>query len=629
MSEVSIIKKEVKKGIQMTVSDFFMMGLGCCAGLNSTESITGLLIFCVLGYFFQKSLQQFFEFLLLFLIASGFQSGAVLYQNGLLVVFFGLMMLFVRMIHASMFHCMPYLVSLVSFLSALVYFSDVYTGLQYALCGFVLMKLCSSEKILIRREFVISEMMMSVMIALIFLFLKNFLSAGQLMFLVVLLMSYCAYTFHSEACIATVGLFYVLMNQDVQLIPWVLCVCVLYFLKSLKGGLFVLFPLVCLIINRSLISGAFGVVIMVIVLNLPERSLLSFLDQNNEDHLLKLRLRNKEQLLQHHLNQFSHVFDLIADYYEDSFLREVQFIKGMSSAMSELSLTMKQCALSQEDEAVHIMELLKGYHYDVLKVYVSHSDTGCLHLVILLNDCLRKDVDDVVLPVLQMNINSNLKLISYRKAQKFSDTVRLEFSSKKPLGIKAKAYRSLDHERTSGDTCAIFQSGNHTICTISDGMGTGVQAEKTSGFVTALTQRLLVCGMPIEMIVRCINSLCSLSQKDQFATLDFLCVDALNHRVILSKNGAAPSYLIRGNETLRIEGHSLPLGIVKEISPDCFQVEIRSKDVFVMCSDGADDVMIQKWLRSRNTAELRQSIEQTLKVHDKKDDITVIVAEIL
>ena len=48
-----------------------------------------------------------------------------------------------------------------------------------------------------------------------------------------------------------------------------------------------------------------------------------------------------------------------------------------------------------------------------------------------------------------------------------------------------------------------------------------------------------------------------------------------------------------------------------------------------MCSDGADERMIQKWLKTRNIAELRQSIEQTLKVHDKKDDITVIVAEIL
>ena len=233
------------------------------------------------------------------------------------------------------------------------------------------------------------------------------------------------------------------------------------------------------------------------------------------------------------------------------------------------------------------------------------------------------------MPVLQMNINSGLKLISYRKAQKFSSTVRLEFSSKKPLGMKAKAYRSLDHELNSGDTCAIFQSGNHTICTISDGMGRGSMAQKTSGFVTALTQRLLVCGMSIEMIVKCINSLCTLNQADHFATLDFMGLDALNHRVILSKNGAAPSYLIRGKEILKIEGHALPLGIVQQISPDCYQVNVRSKDILMMCSDGADESMIQNWLKKRSVSELRQAIEETLKVSNKKDDITVIVAEIL
>ena len=90
MSEVSIIKKEVKKGIQITASDFFMIGLGLCAGLSSNEFLVGLLTFCVLGYFFQKSFQQFFEFLFMFLLTSGFQSGALLYQNGLLLVFWGL-----------------------------------------------------------------------------------------------------------------------------------------------------------------------------------------------------------------------------------------------------------------------------------------------------------------------------------------------------------------------------------------------------------------------------------------------------------------------------------------------------------------------------------------------------------
>ena len=220
-------------------------------------------------------------------------------------------------------------------------------------------------------------------------------------------------------------------------------------------------------------------------------------------------------------------------------------------------------------------------------------------------------------------------MISYRKAQKFSSAVRLEFSTKKPLGIKARAYRSLNHELISGDTCSIFQSGNHTICTISDGMGTGKTAEKTSQFVTALTQRLLVCGMPIEMIVKCINSLCTLNRNDQYATLDFMCMDALNHRIVLSKNGAAPSYLIRGAEVIKIEGHALPLGIVKKINADCYQMDVKSKDVVVMCSDGADEAMIQNWLSCKGASELKRMVEHDLKQPNKKDDVTVIVAEIL
>ena len=228
-----------------------------------------------------------------------------------------------------------------------------------------------------------------------------------------------------------------------------------------------------------------------------------------------------------------------------------------------------------------------------------------------------------------MNVNQNLKLVSYRKAQKFSSAVRMEFASEKPCGFKAKAYRSLDQNKISGDTCAIFQSGNHTICTISDGMGTGKTAEKTSQFVTALTQRLLVCGMPIEMIVKCINSLCTLHRNDQYATLDFMCMDALNHRIILSKNGAAPSYLIRASELLKIEGHALPLGIVKQINADCYQLDVKAKDVIVMCSDGADEQMIQSWMSCRSVFELKRTVEQCLKQQNKKDDITVIVAEIL
>ena len=629
MSELSIIKKEVRKGIQLGASDLWMLLTGLCAGISSAATLTGILVFCTLGYFYQKSLQQFFEFLLTFLLGSLYVSFTLVYQNVLLVMFFCLLLLFVRVLHISLFHCMPMLIGSVCFLAAVVHLSSVYLGLQAALCGFVLMKLCSSERILIRREFVISEMIMSILIALTALLLQRFISSQQLLFLVILYLCFCALYFQGEAFLASLFLFSAICQNDASLLMWIAGVIVLYFLQSIRKTMFFIFPFVITIMTKQIEQGALALLIMVIVHYLPQRSLIPFLDQHNEDHLLKLRLRNKEQVLQHHLHQFSHVFDLIADYYGEHFDREVSFLQGMSQVMSELSLSMKQCALSQEDEAVRIMEILKGYHYDVMKVYVSQSDTGSLHVVLMINDCLRKDVDDVVLPVLQMNVNQNLKLVSYRKAQKFSNTVRMEFASEKPCGFKAKAYRSLDQNKVSGDTCAIFQSGNHTICTISDGMGTGKIAEKTSQFVTALTQRLLVCGMPIEMIVKCINSLCTLHRNDQYATLDFMCMDALNHRIILSKNGAAPSYLIRGSEVLKIEGHALPLGIVKQINADCYQLDVKAKDVIVMCSDGADEQMIQKWMCCRSVSELKRTVEQCLKQQNKKDDITVIVAEIL
>ena len=87
MSELSIIKKEVRKGIQINASDFWMILTGVCAGFCSASTLTGILVFCALGYFYQKSLQQFFEILVTFLVASYFASPTLVYQNLLLIFY--------------------------------------------------------------------------------------------------------------------------------------------------------------------------------------------------------------------------------------------------------------------------------------------------------------------------------------------------------------------------------------------------------------------------------------------------------------------------------------------------------------------------------------------------------------
>ncbi len=629
MSELSITRKEVKKGINLSLADAIMFFVGVCAGIHSQNLLVELLSFCVLGYFFQKSLQQFYEFLAGFLLCSSLSGMLNVYQQFLLVMFFGLLVLFVRVIHASMFHAMPWILLMTGLLIALVSTSNFLTAFKAGIFAFVLMKMCSNEKILIQKEFRVSEMILSVLTLLTLIWVKPFISVQQYILMNAFVMCAAALYFDGGNAAAVFGLLILAGSNVPDLLNWLFPSAVLYFLRSMKSALLVVYPILCMVLHEHLFSGVAALFLISLIHCLPDRKDLVFLEQDNEENLLKARLRNKERLLQHHLHQFSQIFDLIADYYEESFKSEVEFLKGMSSSMSHLALNMKQCALSQEDEAYRIAELLKGYHYDISKVYVSYGDAGNLHVRILMNECNPKDIEDVILPLLQMNIDQHLKVVSCRKAQKFSGMLRIDLAGQIPYGFKAKSYRVLNEEKISGDTCGIFQHQHHTVCTISDGMGVGENAQKTSGFVTCLTQRLLSCGMPIERIVRCINELCALNEKEHFATLDFLCFDALNHRAVMAKNGAAPSYLIRGKEVLKIEGHSLPLGIVERISADCYQVEVKRKDIFLMCSDGCDEAMIQQWLECPDAEKLRKSVVKTLKECEKRDDISVIVAEIV
>ncbi len=629
MSEISVLGKEIKRGIKVSFADALMVISGIASGICSNQSATGILSFCVLGYFFQKSLIQFCEFVIPLFLFAAFSSIINFYQLFLLFLFFCLLILFVRVIHASLFHWMPWIVSGTGFLMMLVSTSNVSMSVKAAFFSFVLMKLCSNEKILVQKDFVISEMMFGVLCCLWVIWLESVLSVSQMNLLCAVLMCAAALSFETSASVAVFLMLMALGNGRSDLLEWLLPSVSLIWMKRSKGTLIIFYPLMCTVFHQDAFSLPASLFVIGVVLCLPKREKLTFLEQDNEQDLLKVRLRNSQQQLQHHLRQFSQMFDLIADYYQGSFQKETEFLRGMSSSMSALSLHMKQCALSNEDEAWKIAELLKGYHYDIVKVYVAYSDDGSMRISISLYECVLKDVEDVILPLLQMNVDQSLRVVSCRKTQKLSGLMQIELSGKTPYRFKTKVYRVLNEEQISGDACSVFQYRNHTICTISDGMGAGKKASKASCFVTELSQRLLSCGMPIEHIVKCINSICTLNDNEHFATLDFMCFDSLNHQVVMAKNGAAPSYLIRGKEVLKIEGHSLPLGIIHQIETDCFQMEVRRKDILLMCSDGCDESMIQKWLKCTDAEKMKRMIESMLNECEKRDDMSVIVAEVL
>lgn len=55
------------------------------------------------------------------------------------------------------------------------------------------------------------------------------------------------------------------------------------------------------------------------------------------------------------------------------------------------------------------------------------------------------------------------------------------------------------------------------ICMISDGMGNGENAARSSRLITSLFQRMIISGIPQDSAIRCINKLI---QSDTYATLE-------------------------------------------------------------------------------------------------------------
>ena len=147
----------------------------------------------------------------------------------------------------------------------------------------------------------------------------------------------------------------------------------------------------------------------------------------------------------------------------------------------------------------------------------------------------------------------------------------MEFVVPAFFDIYTQAWKVKADEVCSGDTYSIFRHRHATVCTISDGMGVGEAAMRTSNFVTNLFQKLVLSNLSLESSVRCVNKLLQ-AQNQSFATLDVLYFDHKKKEVYISKSSAASTYLVREGRVIEVTGSSLPIGIIKdptlELAPD-------------------------------------------------------------
>ena len=183
------------------------------------------------------------------------------------------------------------------------------------------------------------------------------------------------------------------------------------------------------------------------------------------------------------------------------------------------------------------------------------------------------------------------------------------------------------------------------LLAISDGMGSGPEAMKSSKIAIKMLERLLSAGFEKDVSIKLINSTLSANtEEDMYATLDIEVLDLFNGNMEFIKNSACPTYVKRDHAVQLLQSVSLPTGILENVDLVVYDYDLQDGDILVMCTDGIIDsnkeylnkqVWVKYLLEDIETDDVQkiadiimgEAIDNDFGM--QKDDMTVIVAKIM
>lgn len=190
-----------------------------------------------------------------------------------------------------------------------------------------------------------------------------------------------------------------------------------------------------------------------------------------------------------------------------------------------------------------------------------------------------------------------------------------------------------------GDSvCFVSGMGGVKTALISDGMGTGARAAIDSTMTASILEKLIEGGFSAPGAIRAVNSAMIMKSTDEsIATVDAVSVNLYSGVADFYKAGAAVSFIRSGDEIFVIRQESLPVGIIRSISPAHTGITLSAGDIILLVSDGvtAEDCgwindELLSW-STNNMQDLACHIASLAKLRsnkDTRDDITVAAVKI-
>jgi stage II sporulation protein E len=203
-----------------------------------------------------------------------------------------------------------------------------------------------------------------------------------------------------------------------------------------------------------------------------------------------------------------------------------------------------------------------------------------------------------------------------------------------------------DGENYSGDSYTFGKLTDGSYMTIlSDGMGSGPQAEQESNAAVELIEKFAHTGFNKITAINTVNSIMTLkfSADEKFSTVDLSSIDLYNGEAEFMKVGAVASFIKSGNRVEVIKSKTLPMGVLDKVDIDIIKKRVKNGDIVVMLTDGILDYnseaagkvdWVVEYLQNTSCSNPKELAEELIEQAQKlsggkvKDDMTVVVSKV-
>ena len=317
-------------------------------------------------------------------------------------------------------------------------------------------------------------------------------------------------------------------------------------------------------------------------------------------------------------------------------------LNGVSKAIQNMAKDIqKELELGEkyEKENKEIIEILKQKDINIEDISISKEDRYIVD--IYLNEILEtikiNTIEKVLTKVLKENIVLNDEVSVGKKLSFISDD-KYVMAIGSGETIKSKS-------QVSGDSILNIRlkDGKYLVA-ISDGMGSGQEAKKSSTQALRMLENLLLSGFDKNISLELINTSLINQNSEVFSTLDIAIIDLYKGTIEFIKSGACPTYIKNKKKVQIIKSNTLPAGIIDVNDVQTFDKDISTGDIMLMCSDGILDSNVEYknkelWIKylledieTNNTQKiadliLSEAIDNNYGV--PKDDMSIVVCKFM